>query len=90
MPLSNELAEAVVRRFSTAAQGEFVGPEMQALRPLLETQMRWSGLPTTDNLLAEVLKSREGWHLFSTRLPGARCIWAWRACWHGASVNGSP
>jgi ATP-dependent helicase Lhr and Lhr-like helicase len=64
MPLSNELAEAVVRRFTAAAQGEFAGPEMHALRPLLDTQMRWSGLPTAENLLAEVLKSREGWHLF--------------------------
>ncbi|SQH32265.1 DEAD/DEAH box helicase [Pseudomonas mucidolens] len=31
---------------------------------LLETQLRWSGLPARDRLLAEVLKSREGWHLF--------------------------
>ncbi|WP_180699747.1 ligase-associated DNA damage response DEXH box helicase [Pseudomonas crudilactis] len=84
MPLSNELAEAVVRRFSAAAQGEFVGPEMQALRPLLETQMRWSGLPTTDNLLAEVLKSREGWHLFLYPFAGRQVhlglasLLAWR------------
>ncbi|QKV66039.1 ligase-associated DNA damage response DEXH box helicase [Pseudomonas sp. 43A] len=84
MPLSNELAEAVVRRFSAAAQGEFVGPEMQALRPLLETQMRWSGLPTTDNLLAEVLKSREGWHLFLYPFTGRQVhlglasLLAWR------------
>jgi ATP-dependent Lhr-like helicase len=84
MPLSNELAEAVVRRFSEAAQGEFVGPEMQSLRPLLETQMRWSGLPTTDNLLAEVLKSREGWHLFLYPFAGRQVhlglasLLAWR------------
>ncbi|PNG40429.1 DNA ligase-associated DEXH box helicase [Pseudomonas asplenii] len=84
MPLSNELAEAVVRRFSAAAQGEFVGPEMLALRPLLETQMRWSGLPTTDNLLAEVLKSREGWHLFLYPFAGRQVhlglasLLAWR------------
>ncbi|VVQ27379.1 ligase-associated DNA damage response DEXH box helicase [Pseudomonas fluorescens] len=84
MPLSNELAEAVVRRFSAAAQGEFIGPEMQALRPLLETQMRWSGLPTTENLLAEVLKSREGWHLFLYPFAGRQVhlglasLLAWR------------
>ncbi|WP_322846128.1 ligase-associated DNA damage response DEXH box helicase [Pseudomonas sp. B33.4] len=84
MPLSSELAEAVVRRFSAAAQGEFVGPEMQALRPLLETQMRWSGLPTAENLLAEVLKSREGWHLFLYPFAGRQVhlglasLLAWR------------
>jgi ATP-dependent Lhr-like helicase len=84
MPLSNELAAAVVSRFSAAAQGEFVGPEMHALRPLLETQMRWSGLPTTENLLAEVLKSREGWHLFLYPFAGRQVhlglasLLAWR------------
>jgi ATP-dependent Lhr-like helicase len=80
----SELAEAVVRRFSAAAQGEFVGPEMQALRPLLDTQMRWSGLPTAENLLAEVLKSREGWHLFLYPFAGRQVhlglasLLAWR------------
>ncbi|WP_426156008.1 ligase-associated DNA damage response DEXH box helicase [Pseudomonas sp. TSRC2-2] len=84
MPLSNELAEAVVARFSAAAQGQFNEPEMQALRPLLETQMRWSGLPTTENLLAEVLKSREGWHLFLYPFAGRQVhlglasLLAWR------------
>lgn len=84
MPLSNELAEAVVRRFTAAAQGEFAGPEMHALRPLLDTQMRWSGLPTTENLLAEVLKSREGWHLFLYPFAGRQVhlglasLLAWR------------
>ncbi|MDD0967301.1 MULTISPECIES: ligase-associated DNA damage response DEXH box helicase [Pseudomonas] len=84
MPLSNELAEAVVSRFSAAAHGEFVGPEMQALRPLLETQMRWSGLPSVNNLLAEVLKSREGWHLFLYPFAGRQVhlglasLLAWR------------
>ncbi|MBN6775476.1 ligase-associated DNA damage response DEXH box helicase [Pseudomonas granadensis] len=84
MPLSNELAEAVVRRFTAAAQGEFTGPEMHALRPLLDTQMRWSGLPTAENLLAEVLKSREGWHLFLYPFAGRQVhlglasLLAWR------------
>ena len=64
MPLSNELAQAVVARFDAAAQGHFDGPEMRAVQPLLQTQLHWSGLPTRTCLLAEVLKSREGWHLF--------------------------
>ncbi|WP_226455858.1 ligase-associated DNA damage response DEXH box helicase [Pseudomonas sp. AF03-9] len=64
MPLSNELAQAVVARFDAAAQGHFDGPEMRAVQPLLQTQLHWSGLPTCTCLLAEALKSREGWHLF--------------------------
>ncbi|CAI8998602.1 ligase-associated DNA damage response DEXH box helicase [Pseudomonas sp. IT-P294] len=85
MPLSNELAQAVVERFSAAAHGDFVGPEMQALQPLLEVQQRWSGLPTSTKLLAEALKSREGWHLFLYPFAGRQVhlglasLLAWRA-----------
>ncbi|MDG9924266.1 MULTISPECIES: ligase-associated DNA damage response DEXH box helicase [unclassified Pseudomonas] len=64
MPLSSELADAVVARFGEAAQGKFRGPELQLLRPLLDVQQAWSALPTPDSLLAETLHSREGWHLF--------------------------
>jgi ATP-dependent Lhr-like helicase len=64
MPLSSELAEAVVEKFDAAAQGEFRSPEMQAVKPLLQVQQQWSALPQRDTLLAETLKSREGWHLF--------------------------
>ncbi|MDR6929001.1 ligase-associated DNA damage response DEXH box helicase [Pseudomonas sp. BE134] len=84
MPLSNELAEAVIEQFSAAARGEFIGLEMQALRPLLEVQQRWSGLPTSDSLLAEALKSREGWHLFLYPFAGRQVhlglasLLAWR------------
>ncbi|MGB6214940.1 ligase-associated DNA damage response DEXH box helicase [Pseudomonas mandelii] len=84
MPLSSELAQAVVARFSAAEQGEFIGPEMRALRPLLEVQRRWSGLPTSNSLLAEALKSREGWHLFLYPFAGRQVhlglasLLAWR------------
>jgi ATP-dependent Lhr-like helicase len=84
MPLSNELAQAVIEQFSAAARGEFIGLEMQALRPLLELQQRWSGLPTSDSLLAEALKSREGWHLFLYPFAGRQVhlglasLLAWR------------
>jgi len=64
MPLSSELADAVLAKLDAAAQEEYVGPEMQLLRPLLDVQQAWSALPGAATLLAEVLKSREGWHLF--------------------------
>ncbi len=64
MPLSNELAKALVARMDAAAHGHFDGPEMQLVKPLLEVQARWSALPTRTTLLAESLRSREGWHLF--------------------------
>ncbi|MEK1940732.1 MAG: ligase-associated DNA damage response DEXH box helicase [Pseudomonas sp.] len=64
MPLSSELADAVVEQLGAAADGHFPSAEMRLLQPLLKVQEDWSALPTTDTLLAEVLKSREGWHLF--------------------------
>jgi len=64
MPLSSELADAVVDKFDAAARGIFDSPEMHTVSPLLDVQREWSALPRKHTLLAEVLKSREGWHLF--------------------------
>jgi len=64
LPLSTTLADAVVQQFGLAEQGVYGTPELQAMRPLLEIQQRWSALPTPGDLLAEVLVTREGWHLF--------------------------
>ncbi|AHL76238.1 DEAD/DEAH box helicase [Stutzerimonas stutzeri] len=64
MPLSSELADAVVEQLGAASRGEFANEEMRLVEPLLRVQMDWSTLPTETTLLAEVMKSREGWHLF--------------------------
>jgi ATP-dependent Lhr-like helicase len=64
MPMSSELAHAALEQLRLAASGRFEGPEMEALRPLLEIQQRWSALPTSDTLAIESMKSREGYHLF--------------------------
>lgn len=64
MPLSSELADALVEQLDGAAHGRYASPEMRAVRPLLALQARWSALPTTQTLLAETLASRQGSHLF--------------------------
>ncbi len=64
MPLSNELADSVLEVLADAAQGDFFDPEMEAARPMLETQAQLSRLPTPKTLLIEKLDSREGQHLF--------------------------
>ncbi|RSZ58925.1 ligase-associated DNA damage response DEXH box helicase [Massilia atriviolacea] len=64
MPMSSELAHAALEQLRHAALGEFLGPEMAAIRPLLEIQQRWSALPTSDTLVVEAMSSREGHHLF--------------------------
>ena len=85
MPLSNTLADAVLRELEAADRGEFDSDEMRCVRPLLEIQRRWSALPTPRTLLAETWKSREGWHLFlypfAGRLVhlGLASLLAWRA-----------
>lgn len=64
MPLSSELADAVLEVIAGAAQGDFFEPELQAARPMLETQASLSKLPTPQTLLVERHDSREGHHVF--------------------------
>jgi ATP-dependent Lhr-like helicase len=64
MPLSTELADAVLRQFEEAVAGRFEGPEMQLARPLIELQSRWSVVPTRSALVVESMRSQEGRHLF--------------------------
>ena len=88
MALSSTLADAVVQQLALAGEGRFDSPELQCLRPLLEIQQRWSALPTPTTLLAEVLKTREGWHLFVYPFAGRPVhlglanLLAWRIAQH--------
>lgn len=85
MPLSTTLADEMVEMLARAAAGDFPTPELRAAQPLLELQQRWSALPTSRTLLAETLKSREGWHLFLYPFAGRNAhlglasLLAWRA-----------
>jgi ATP-dependent Lhr-like helicase len=86
MPLSTLLADGVLEqvRLATAAEGEPVLPEVAAVRPLLATQARWSGLPNRETLLIERVRSRDGHHTFvfpfAGRLvhEGLAALVAWR------------
>ena len=85
MPLSNTLADAVLRELEAADRGVFDSPEMRCVQPLLEIQRAWSALPTPATLVAETWKSREGWHLFLYPFAGRQVhlglasLLAWRA-----------
>ena len=70
MPLSSELAHAALEQLRLAARQEFDGPEMKALKPLLDIQQLWSALPTPEILLIETMQSREGFHLFMYPFEG--------------------
>jgi Lhr-like helicase len=85
MPLSTVLADFVVQQLALAAAGDYGSPELRCVRPLLDVQQRWSALPTPDTLLAETLRTREGWHLFLYPFAGRHAhiglasLLAWRA-----------
>lgn len=88
MPLSTTLADAVVAQLARVQAGDFDDPELQAARPLLELQATWSTLPSPGTLLAEVLHSREGTHLFLYPFAGRHAhlglanLIAWRVAQH--------
>jgi ATP-dependent Lhr-like helicase len=64
LPLSGELAAMVRARLEEAGRSTFRGDEMEAMRPVLAVQARWSRVPAADELLIERVKTREGHHLF--------------------------
>ncbi len=74
MALTSELADAsldMLYRASHADDAWFAGePEMNAVRPLLELQQRWSRLPVTGRLVCEVIESYEGHHFFCYAFAG--------------------
>jgi len=70
MPLSSELAAAVLARLADADTGRYDGAAMAAVRPLLDLQRRWSRIPTAGRLLVETLRSREGHHCFCYPFEG--------------------
>ena len=88
MPLSTTLADAVVQQLALAGDGNYDSPELKCVRPLLDLQQQWSALPTPQTLLAEVLKTREGSHLFLYPFAGRHVhlglanLIAWRVAQH--------
>lgn len=64
MPLSSELAAAVRARLDEAFHGIYRGPELEAVKVVLETQREISLIPALDEFLIERIQTRDGHHLF--------------------------
>ncbi|MFG6468367.1 ligase-associated DNA damage response DEXH box helicase [Roseateles sp. BYS87W] len=83
-PISDTLAGAMLARFDEAGQGRLADREMRFIEPLLALQATWSALPGTERLVAEVMTSPEGHHLFlfpfagRTVHLGLAALLAWR------------
>ncbi|HEU5041116.1 MAG TPA: ligase-associated DNA damage response DEXH box helicase [Gemmatimonadales bacterium] len=69
-PISPQLAHWIRVKLDEARQGDYHGPEMRAVRPILELQAAWSRLPARDELLIERVATGEGHHLFFYPVEG--------------------
>lgn len=84
-PISDTLAHAMLSRFDEVRAGRHADREMRFVAPLLALQAEWSSLPGEDRLVAEVLQTNEGHHLFlfpfagRTVHLGLASLLAWRA-----------
>jgi ATP-dependent Lhr-like helicase len=83
-PISDTLSDAMLERFAEAAEGRYTDREMRFVAPLLKLQVEWSALPGPQRLLAEVMTSADGHHLFlypfagRTVHLGLASLLAWR------------
>lgn len=64
LPISAELGASVRRKLAEARDGVYDGPELAAVRPVLELQRKWSALPAAGELLVEQIETGDGHHLF--------------------------
>ncbi|HYC33447.1 MAG TPA: DNA ligase-associated DEXH box helicase, partial [Gemmatimonadales bacterium] len=69
-PISPQLARWIRVKLDEARQGKFEGPEMQAVRRILDVQAAWSKLPAEDELLIERVETAEGHHMFFYPIEG--------------------
>jgi ATP-dependent Lhr-like helicase len=70
MSLSVELADGLRRKLDEAASYIFEDSEMQAARGMLSVQQDWSKVPCANEVLIEMIETREGHHLFCYALEG--------------------
>lgn len=64
LPLSSKLADLIREKLDEASENQYLGPEMEKIKPLLELQKQWSVLPGKSKLLIEKINSESGFHLF--------------------------
>ena len=88
MALSEAMTDMVQVLLDGCAQGDFLEPELQAARPMLDAQARLSQLPQSGTLLIERFASSEGHHLFIFPFGGRHVhmglaqLLAWRLSQH--------
>lgn len=64
LAISDTLSTHLRQEVETIGHPDFTNQELSCIRPILQAQERLSHLPTTDELLIESSKTREGQHLY--------------------------
>jgi len=84
LPLSSQMADILRKKLDEYLAGARDPVELAKLSPLFELQIRWSAIPLRSECLIELIKSREGWHLFVYPFEGRNvhkvlaAVCAWR------------
>lgn len=64
LPLSSLLADQIRNKLELAKNGIYGDVEMQAIKPILDLQAKWSVIPDKSSLLIEKVETEMGHHLF--------------------------
>jgi ATP-dependent helicase Lhr and Lhr-like helicase len=64
IPLSSKLSAFIRQRLDDILDSNAKEPEIKKLQPLLELQHQRSAIPNREQLLIELCKTREGFHIF--------------------------
>lgn len=70
LPWTSMLSETMRRTLDDHAHGRSTAPELERIAPMLELQAERSHLPTSGEVLMEVMQTREGHHLFVYPMEG--------------------
>lgn len=70
LPLSQSLGDILRQTFQEAIETPFEHPLYEFLQPLLQRQARLSGIAAGDDLLVELIDTRDGFHLFAYPFEG--------------------
>ena len=64
MNLSSQLAAMIRRKLTEAIEGDITDPELEKIIPLIMFQQERSHVPTEEELLIELVETKEGFHAF--------------------------
>lgn len=70
LPLSPNLGKILRETFNEALSGNTKEPELQVLQPLFNLQEYLSHVPKADELLIEMIHTKDGYHLFAYPFEG--------------------